>query len=308
MTDFAAKIRMASDALGCKSHKDLFARLSKACPEIDLTMDRAYKWAQGRATPRDMRVFDGIAELLQLDVDGYTVRHCTQSEFRTYLARRGADPRDVSAAERISGSYVLLSRSRYEAYSDQINFGHIAFVQSELGLCEAQYHERTMGTVQLYQGIVSARADAYFTLLDGAHTEGALALSASLPLPDTLVLNGFITAQPLPLTASSLVTSPVLMVRSQPGARIDHEGLGLIEGNADTVAQLLLDAGHEEPDVQRIAEGLVHLVMTEEGFGDLSRSDLFHRNIAGPLSGMTARGFLPNQITNRVVPKRTGTG
>lgn len=308
MSDFAAKIRLASEALGCKSHKELFARLAKACPDIEFTMDRAYKWAQGRATPRDMRVFDGIASLLQFDVDGHTVRHCTLAEFRTYLARRGADLRDITAADRLAGSYVLLSRSRYEAYADQINFGHIAFAQTEQGLCEARYYERTMGTVQLYAGIVSARAGAYFALLDGTQTEGALALSATFPLPETLVFTGFFTAQPLPQTATSLVTSPVLMVRTAPAARIDHEGLGLIEGSADSVAQLLEEAGHGDGDVERIASGLVRLVMTDEGFGDLSRSDIFHRNVAGPLSGMTARGFLPNQITNRVIHKPAGTG
>lgn len=308
MTDFAAKIRMASDALGCKSHKDLFARLSKACPDIDLTMDRAYKWAQGRATPRDMRVFDGMADLLQLDVDGYTVRHCTPSEFRAFLARRGADSRDVSVADRIAGSYVLLSRSRYEAYSDQINFGLIEFVQAETGLCEARYHERTMGTVQLYSGFVAARSGAYFALLDGVASESALALSATLPLPETHLLTGFLTAQPLPQTETSLVTSPVLMVRTKPATAIDHAGLGLIEGSDQDVAELLVEAGHGDAEVERIANGLVRLVMTDEGFSDLSRSDVFHRNVAGPLSGMTARGFLPNQITNRVVQKPAGSG
>src|SRR3546814_16103319 len=70
---------------GCATQKEMHARLKAVNPGTGYEPSRAYKWAQGRSTPRDPSVYDDLARLLELPVAGEVVRSCSYEEFRRLM-------------------------------------------------------------------------------------------------------------------------------------------------------------------------------------------------------------------------------
>ncbi|MCH2396317.1 MULTISPECIES: hypothetical protein [Oceanibaculum] len=106
-TDFPQKLRLIQIVTGCATQKEMYARFKALNPHTGYDPQRAYKWLQGRSSPRDMSVFEDIARLLDLDVPGEAVRNSTIDEFRTLIeARRGPLPAEV-APEALGGALRL---------------------------------------------------------------------------------------------------------------------------------------------------------------------------------------------------------
>ncbi|EKE78909.1 hypothetical protein [Oceanibaculum indicum] len=97
--DFPQKLRLIQIVTGCATQKEMYARFKALNPHTGYDPQRAYKWLQGRSSPRDMSVFEDIARLLDLDVPGEAVRNSTIGEFRALIeARRGPLPAEVAPA------------------------------------------------------------------------------------------------------------------------------------------------------------------------------------------------------------------
>ncbi|QCI67851.1 hypothetical protein [Phreatobacter stygius] len=58
------KLRLTSLALGCSTSKELCARFAAVNPETAFTVQNAYKWVRGKATPRLSSVYDDWARIL----------------------------------------------------------------------------------------------------------------------------------------------------------------------------------------------------------------------------------------------------
>lgn len=58
------KLQLTSLALGCSTSKELCARFAAVNPETAFTVQNAYKWVRGKATPRLSSVYDDWARIL----------------------------------------------------------------------------------------------------------------------------------------------------------------------------------------------------------------------------------------------------
>ena len=97
--DFPQKLRLLQIVTGCPTQKEMHARFRALNPQTGYDPQRAYKWLQGRSSPRDMSVFEDIARQLDLDVPGEVVRSSTIGEFRALIeARRGPLPVEAAPA------------------------------------------------------------------------------------------------------------------------------------------------------------------------------------------------------------------
>jgi hypothetical protein len=119
--DFPQKLRLIQIIIGCATQKEMYARFKALNPQTGYDPQRAYKWLQGRSSPRDASVFEDIARLLDLQVPGEAVRNSTIDEFRALIeARRGPLPAEMAPAAPASaarlpaylaGRYLAISRA-----------------------------------------------------------------------------------------------------------------------------------------------------------------------------------------------------
>jgi hypothetical protein len=96
--DFGAKLRITAAALGCASQKDLCARFHAVNPGTTFELDRSYKWMQGRALPRSVRLYEDWAALLGTAIPIAQLQSCSVDEFLDLVCERHAVSRDALAA------------------------------------------------------------------------------------------------------------------------------------------------------------------------------------------------------------------
>jgi hypothetical protein len=91
--NFATKLRLTAEVLGCTGRKDLCARFRTANPATQFDLERAHKWLQGKALPRSASVYDDWAKVLGTSRSGAWLAACTIDAFlQEICALYSADP------------------------------------------------------------------------------------------------------------------------------------------------------------------------------------------------------------------------
>jgi hypothetical protein len=86
------KLRLTAAVLGTGTCKDLAAAFRRVNATTAFDIDRAHKWLQGRARPREMQVYEDWARVLDLDRPGLWLADCATDEFLDVVsARHGLD-------------------------------------------------------------------------------------------------------------------------------------------------------------------------------------------------------------------------
>jgi hypothetical protein len=89
------KLRLTAAALGTVTRKDLAAAFRRVNPATPFDVDRADKWLQGRARPREAQVYEDWAKLLDLGRSGQWIAECDEEAFLDALCSRHQHDRDV---------------------------------------------------------------------------------------------------------------------------------------------------------------------------------------------------------------------
>jgi hypothetical protein len=88
--DFAWKLRVTAAALGASTRKDLARAFRRANPATTFEVDRAAKWLQGRARPREQSLYEDWAAVLDLGRPAAWLGECGPEEFlEAVCARHG---------------------------------------------------------------------------------------------------------------------------------------------------------------------------------------------------------------------------
>ncbi|WP_028467271.1 hypothetical protein [Nisaea denitrificans] len=108
MTDvtqsFADKLRLILRVTGCETQKEFYAKLKSVNPDTGYDPVRAYKWVQGRSSPRNRSVYEDLARLIDLGLSGDDLRTCSYDDFYRLLAGRYGDLLlDIPAPDRAPG-------------------------------------------------------------------------------------------------------------------------------------------------------------------------------------------------------------
>jgi hypothetical protein len=85
--EFATKLRLTAAVLGCDSHKALCARFRSVNPRTHFEIERAAKWLQGRATPRNRDVYDDWVKVLGIGRDSHWIMDCPVEAFLDEVSR-----------------------------------------------------------------------------------------------------------------------------------------------------------------------------------------------------------------------------
>lgn len=94
--DIDQKLRLTAAVLGVAAHKDLAAAFRRINPATPFDVDRAYKWLQGRAQPRERQIYEDWSEVLGLDRSGQWIADCDAEAFLDEVCvRHGRDRGDL---------------------------------------------------------------------------------------------------------------------------------------------------------------------------------------------------------------------
>jgi hypothetical protein len=74
--DIDRKLRVTAAFLGAVTAKDLAAAFRRANPVTSFDVERAHKWIQGRARPRESRLYEDWAKVVDLDRPGAWIADC----------------------------------------------------------------------------------------------------------------------------------------------------------------------------------------------------------------------------------------
>jgi hypothetical protein len=90
--EVAQKLRLTAAALGCSALKDLAREFRRTNPATAFDVEPAYKWLQGRSTPRSAQVYADWATLLDLGQSAEWLQSCTVEALADAIcARHGLD-------------------------------------------------------------------------------------------------------------------------------------------------------------------------------------------------------------------------
>jgi hypothetical protein len=93
-TDIDRKLCLTAGLIGAVTRKDLVAAFVRVNPHTAFELERAHKWLQGRARPREQRLYDDWALVLDVGRPGDWIADCELSNFINVLCERSNLNRD----------------------------------------------------------------------------------------------------------------------------------------------------------------------------------------------------------------------
>lgn len=269
--DFPRKLRLAMRVAGCATQKDMHARLMAVNPNTAYEPSRAYKWTQGRSTPRDLSVYDDLARLLDLPVTGDVLRRCGYEEYRRLMeARHGAAvPAEAVDAPTqaldtapvpgyLAGSYLTLSRSWSVHRGPRWLIAGAMTIQPDgSGGITVDYVEELPGGPLVMAGALQRTGRCLHALLTSREHEMLIAMTYTLPMAPALLLSGVMSGVTLHDAEMRAAACRVVALRVPQGGDSLRSYSGYVDGTAAAVAERLVLAGFAPGLAGQLAPGVL---------------------------------------------------
>jgi len=202
------KLRLTAALLGAVTRKDLAAAFRRVNPATPFDIERANKWMQGRARPREQQVYDDWAKLLDLGRSGQWIAECDSDAFLDAICARHRRDRDAlrrqidsseapfgQQAERgspLAGTYACYSHAWSPYYHGRMIRGELSIEAAPPSqLLSATYAEALpTGRLQL-SGIVTLSRRALHIDVRQTTGEAEFVLCLLPAAPPVSVLAGF---------------------------------------------------------------------------------------------------------------------
>ena len=137
--DIDRKLRLTAAVLGVTARKDLAAAFRRINPATPFDVDRANKWLQGRAQPREQQLYEDWSKVLGLDRPGQWIAECdTEAFLDEVCARHGrvredllhrleesASRRNRSGSVELAGTFVCYSHAWSPYFSGRLIRGEL---------------------------------------------------------------------------------------------------------------------------------------------------------------------------------------
>lgn len=254
--DIDRKLRLTAAAVGARTRKDLAAAFRQVNPRTNFDVERANKWLQGRAQPRDQRLYDDWAAVIDVGHGGAWIADCSYGEFLEALAT--AQSEDATVLERrarafagdpvprtapaelpasfqgdLAGSYLCYSPAWSPYFAGRLIRGSLRFERRLEGF-HARYEQSRVQDTIVAEGEVEVLRRAVLMHLREPHGRTGFVFSLFPPMSLVSVLGGLMSgvavlgADPHPCASRIVMirlpeTAPEPPVRDcllEPGASI----------------------------------------------------------------------------------------
>ena len=241
--DIDRKLWLTAALVGAGTRKDLAAAFRRINPATPFDLERGHKWLQGRALPRDRRVYEDWARLVDLGESADWIAECGAEAFLERLCARHALAREtlLSRAARFGGA-AAVRRGAADLRASELVGTYVCYshawshyfpgrlIRGTLAIAAGSGPQRLLGTYTEALPIGQVQAEGAVTLaeralhLDLREPRGDIQVVLWLfpPTPPASVLGGFMTGttfigpEPQPsMTRIVMIRLPVTGPRSE---------------------------------------------------------------------------------------------
>ncbi|TXL71473.1 hypothetical protein FHP25_30045 [Vineibacter terrae] len=199
------KLRLTAALLGTVTRKDLAAAFRRVNPATAFDVERASKWLQGRARPREQQVYEDWAKLVDLGRAGAWIAECDSEAFLDALCarhqrdpdtlRRHADGADGPAGHHhehdvsLAGIYACYSHAWSPYFHGRLIRGALAIVPAAQRLSASYAETLPTGRMQVDGPVTISKRALLMDLRDQGGMQFLFCLFP--PTPPVSVLAGF---------------------------------------------------------------------------------------------------------------------
>tara|TARA_R110002126_G_scaffold38956_3_gene115896 strand:- start:1282 stop:2244 length:963 start_codon:yes stop_codon:yes gene_type:complete len=261
---FADKLRLIMRVTGCETQKALYTKLKASNPDTSYDPVRAYKWIQGRASPRNHSVYDDLARLLGLSVGGEELRTCSYEAFCTQLTELYGDQMpDLQISENtvskepdggpvypasqlpeyLAGRYLSISRAWSPHRPGMLICGISTVCRDGVGGLELEYAEHLPWGELKVTGQMQRVGRNMIAPLTDMDAEMAIIFTYVIPPAPGAVLAGVMSGVTMSDTEMRPVACRILSLRIPDDSMLQEDPSGYFEVTADEVAARLTCCG-----------------------------------------------------------------
>jgi hypothetical protein len=281
--DIDRKLRVTAALLGAVTAKDLAAAFRRANPATSFDVERAHKWIQGRARPREARLYEDWAKVLDLDHPGAWIADCELDEFievlclrhncdRDMLERRLESSQRSAAGQRqernqsLAGTYACYSHAWSPYFRGQLIRGEFSIAQQPGSRLVARYAERLPTSRLHLEGPMAVTGRAMHLDLRESDGDAHMLFCLFSPTPPASVLAGLMCgATIIDPDAQPSVTRMVMVRLPAPSMRLRSADAYLPP--QASVAADLASLGLRIPDLAAIDHGIGRFLTGNPGGG-----------------------------------------
>lgn len=206
--DIDQKLRVTMVLVGAVTCKDLATAFRRVNPMTSFDVDRAYKWIQGRARPRELRLYEDWAKVVDLERPAAWVADCTLDDFIEVICARHDCDRDALERQRepshrsvagqskdpslsLAGTYVCYSHAWSPYFRGQLIRGELSITQPDGPQRVVACYSERLPTSRLHLvGPLAVVGRALHLDLRETGGNGRMFFCLSLPTPPASVLAG----------------------------------------------------------------------------------------------------------------------
>jgi hypothetical protein len=198
------KLRLTAAVLGAVTRKDLAAAFRRINPKTPFDVERAHKWLQGRARPRERQVYDDWAKLLGLgrsgqwiaecDIDAFIDALCTHHDcdcetLRSHLAPAAGGAATQERKAGLGGTYACYSHAWSPYFRGRLIRGELSITATAQGLAATYSEVLPTGRVML-EGLVSVGSRVITIAVREGGGDAHFIFCLFLPRPPASLLTG----------------------------------------------------------------------------------------------------------------------
>jgi hypothetical protein len=257
--DIDRKLRLTAMVLGTVTRKDLAAQFRRINPATPFDVDRAHKWLQGRARPRQRQVYEDWAKLLDLGRSGQWIAECDVDSFLDALCarhgceravlerkeRQAAHRREVTAngeppefGASLAGTYVTYSHAWSPYFRGRLICGELSIEVSPGSPRIAAIYVQHLptGSVRV-QGSVAVNQRTLSVELCQSEVNERYGMCLFRPTPPVSVMAGHFSGATFLNPETELTTTRIVLVRLPP-TYDRRSGGAYLAANASLAADL----------------------------------------------------------------------
>lgn len=199
------KLRLTAALLGAVTRKDLAAAFRRVNPATTFDVERANKWLQGRARPREQQVYEDWAKLIDLGRDGAWIAECDSEAFLDAVCARHQRDRDTLRRQAdgaeghagahhdhdvsLAGTYACYSHAWSPYFRGQLIRGSLAIAAAAQRLSASYTESLPTGRLQVDGPVTISKRAMLMDLREPGGTQFLFCLFP--PTPPVSVLAGF---------------------------------------------------------------------------------------------------------------------
>jgi hypothetical protein len=282
--DIDQKLRVTAALLGAVTAKDLAAAFRRVNPATSFDVDRAHKWIQGRARPRELRLYEDWAKVVDVGRPGAWIADCELEEFIEAVCARDGCDRDtlewrMEASRRsgrtarqepslsLAGTYACYSQSWSPYFGGQLVRGEFSITRQHSSQRQlASYGERLPTSRFQLEGPLSASGRSMYLDLREAGGDTRMFFCLCSPTPPASVLTGFMCgATIIDPDARPSITRIVMIRLPAPSMRL-RSAVAYLPSQA-SLAGDLASLGLRIPDPAAVDRGVSEFLIGGQGSG-----------------------------------------